>query len=329
MWCVTGMKSWSMVGVLLLFFDLSKAFDSLPHRLILESLVRVGVCGELLFWVADYLSGRRQRVVLQGVSSPSVEVPSAVSQGSILGPLFFILAVDMLASLSISSLGRIVMFADDICYYRSLLSNTDQLAVQMNVDLIHEWVRDRKLRLNVAKTKSMVISRKRKPLTLNLSIEGSPTIAQVDTFRYLGVQISSDLSWVTHIISVCSRARKFIGFLYRYFYQDTRCLSRLYRALVLPILDYGCCIRDPYHLKYQVLLEKVEHFAAKLATKRWSSNPSVLTSELGWAPLQSRRRYLKLCLCRRILGDTSLIPSTVFKLHPSVNIRHLNSIPLL
>ena len=237
--------------------------------------------------------------------------------------------MDTLTSLSISSLGRIVMFANDICYYRSLLSSADQLAVQMDVDLIHEWVRNRKLRLNVTKTKSMVMSRKRKPLTLNLSIEGSP-IAQVDTFRYLGVQISSNLSWVTHIIAICSRARKFIGFLYRYFYQaDTRCLSRLYRALVLPILDYGCCIWDRYHLKYQVLLEKVQHFAAKLATKRWSSNPSVLMSELGWAPLQSRRRYLKLCLCRRILGDASLIQSTVFKLHPSVNIRHLNSIPLL
>ena len=228
-------------------------------------------------------------MVLQGVSSPSVEVPSGVPQGSILGPLFFILAVDTLASLSISSLGRIVMFADDICYYRSLLSSADQLAVKMDVDLIHEWVRDRKLRLNVAKTKSMVISRKRKLLILNLSIEGSP-LAQVDTFRYLGVQISSYLSWVAHIIAVCSRARKFIGFLYRYFYQaDTRCLSRLYRALVLPILDYGCCIWDPYHLKYQVLLEKVQHFAAKLATKRWSSNPSVLTSELGWPPCSRDR----------------------------------------
>ncbi len=81
------------------FFDLSKAFDTLPHSLIMNSLAHVGVCGELYHWFANYLSERRQRVVLDGACSSTLGVTSGVPQGSILGPLLFILSVDPLTQL--------------------------------------------------------------------------------------------------------------------------------------------------------------------------------------------------------------------------------------
>lgn len=315
-------------SVACVFLDLSKAFDSLPHSLILHSLSRVGICGELHSWIADYLTGRSQRVVLHGAESPAVSVSSGVPQGSILGPLLFILSVDMLASLSISSSGKIGMYADDICYYRPVFAEEDLLAVQLDVSLINEWVKDCGLRLNVAKTKSMVISRKRRPPTLSLRIDDRP-IDQVDSFRYLGVQISSDLTWSDHISRTCLKAKRLIGFLYRYFYlAERKCLSHLYRALILPILDYGCCIWDPHTAKHVTQLERVQSFAARLATKRWSCDADSLKSELGWAALSTRRRFQKLCLCRRILCGDSLIPPTVFTPHPSLSVRHLNSKPL-
>ncbi len=88
------MPHWRMSDVACVFFDLSKAFDTLPHSLIMNSLARVGGCGELYHWFANYLSERRQRVVLDGACSSTLGVTSGVPQGSILGPLLFILSVD-------------------------------------------------------------------------------------------------------------------------------------------------------------------------------------------------------------------------------------------
>ena len=105
-------------SVICVFFDLSKAFDSLPHDLIIESLVRVGVNGALLKWFCNYLSNRRQSVVLQGTSSPPVNVTSGVPQGSILGPLLFILALNPLTNLPITNSSTIRIYADDIVYYK-------------------------------------------------------------------------------------------------------------------------------------------------------------------------------------------------------------------
>ena len=318
-------KSESVACVL---FDLSKAFDSLPHPLILDSLVRVGIGREVLLWIRDYLSGRSQQVVLRGIKSPTVPITSGVPQGSILGPLLFIITIDSISQVSISTLGRFSLFADDICYYRPVSQQEDIIAVQNDVDLIYGWVKFKKLRLNASKTKCMLISKKRNPPNLNLNIDGV-NIERVQHFRLLGVIISNDLTWSEHIATVCGKAKRLIGFLYRYFNQaDTSCLEHLYMTLVRPMLDYGCCVWSPYQAKYVDQLESVQTFAARLATKKWSSDSDSLRSLLGWSTLASRRSYMKLCLCRRILVGDSLIPDSTFSPHTSRTLRHINSCPL-
>ena len=315
-------------SVACVFFDLSKAFDSLPHSLVLESLARVGIGGELLIWIRDYLSGRKQQVVLRGASSPPADVTSGVPQGSILGPLLFILSVDSLTRVSISLEGRLSLFADDICYYRPVISEDDLLAVQVDVDLIREWISKKKLRLNVGKTKAMLISRKRVVPVLSLKLDDH-AIAQVSSFKFLGITIASDLSWGCHISNTCCKAKRFLGFLYRYFHlADSKCLARLYKSLVLPMLDYGCCVWAPHQAKYIAQLERVQSFAARIVTKQWKSDAAALKSRLGWTMLVDRRSYMKLCVCRRILFGESLIPADVFTQHPSTTVRHLNSKPL-
>ena len=269
-----------------------------------------------------------QQVVLRGRSSPAINVTSGVPQGSILGPLPFIIAIDSVSKVSMSNLGRLRLFADDICYYRPVTGDIDLTAVQHDVDLISEWVCTNNLRLNSGKTKCMLVSRKKQPLSLHIAVMGN-VITQVKSFKLLGVLVSDNLSWSEHITATCRKAKRFIGFLYRHFhFANTKCLALLYTSLVRPMLDYGCCIWAPYQLKYINLLEGVQSFAARLATKRWSIDPGVLRATLGWPLLESRRRYMKVCLARRILGGESLIPPTAFTDHPSTTVRHLNSCPL-
>ena len=249
-----------------IFLDLAKAFDSLPHSLVLESLARVGVCGSLYDWFADYLTGRSQRVVLEGHSSSVASVTSGVPQGSILGPLLFSLSIDPIASVSISISAALGMFADDIVYWMRVFNDSDMLALQCDFDLLCDWIHNAGLRLNSQKTKCLVISRKRKPPCPSISVNGS-VIEQVSSFKYLGVTISSDLSWSPHVANVCCKAKKLLGFLYRGFrFADRSCLAHLYKMLVRPILEYSCSAWDPHQKLNIMKLERVQNFAARLAT---------------------------------------------------------------
>ena len=223
-----------------MFFYLSKAIDSLPHSLVLASLAKVGVCGTLYSWFQSYLSGRQQRVVLNGVSSQPARVTSGVPQGSILGPLLFLLSINSIFDVSLSYNALINVYADDILLYKEIMSDLDLIAFQSDVSLIVEWVRTTNLHLNSSKTKSLLISRKRRPPDLRLHVDEVP-VECVPWFRYLGVTISEVLRWRRHIDEVCCRARRQLGFLYRCLVlvicpaspTCTRCLSYQYFATAL------------------------------------------------------------------------------------------------
>ena len=153
------------------FFYLSKAFDSLPHSLVLASLAKVGVCGALYSCFQSYLSGRQQRVVLNGVSSQPARVTSGVPQGFTLGPLLFLLSINSIFDVSLSYNALINVYADDILLYKEIMSDLDLITFQSDVCLIVEWVRTTNLRLNSSKTKSLLISRKRRPPDLCLHVD--------------------------------------------------------------------------------------------------------------------------------------------------------------
>ena len=104
-------SKWNVAAV---FFDLSKAFDTVPHQGLLNALSRIGISGSLHKWFTSYLSGRSQQVVLDGCSSSCVPVSSGVPQGSILGPLLFCIYMNPIASIPLSSTSRLLLYADDI-----------------------------------------------------------------------------------------------------------------------------------------------------------------------------------------------------------------------
>ena len=226
--------------VCVIFFDVSKAFDTVPHSLLLAKLNELGLDPYLLRWIKSYLTNRCQCVCVDGVSSHTLPVASGVPQGSVLGPLLFITYINNVAA-SISPESDVNMFADDIALYRVIKTTDDYVCLQQEIDSISACIQQKDLNFNANKCKMMFISRKKSKtlpppqLTLNGTI-----LNRVNNYKYLGITLTSDLSWLPHISNCCNKTRRLIGLLYRQFQQhaSSPTLLRLYISFIRPHLEY-------------------------------------------------------------------------------------------
>ena len=310
-----------------IFFDLRKAFDSVPHRLLLDKVQSCGLDPCTLSWIRSYLTDRKQHVVVGGDSSPDTPVLSGVPQGSVLGPLLFLIYIDDVSSISLSEGSTLNLFADDMLLYKPIKSSVDFNNLQSDIDKVSEWVDRNHLTLNTAKCKSMLVTRKREPnQPPPFQLCGIP-LESVQTLKYLGVILSSDLSWSSHVDTICSKARKLTGLLYRRFSTNLDCerLLELYKMLVRPHLEYAAPVWDPHLRKDITNIERVQKFALKMCTKNWDSGYQDLLDLTHIPTLENRRLYLKLCTLHKIIHGLFCFPTNVFIPQPN---RH-TTLPLL
>jgi len=150
------------------FFDVKKAFDSVPHDKLISSLTNIGISGALLNWFKDYLAGRKQRVVLDGIASDFAPVTSGVPQGSILGPLLFNIFMNSISKLPLSPTAKLILYADDILLFRPVDDKTDVLHLQNDVNLILDWIKSNGLTPNHLKTQLLPITRSKRPLPFQI-----------------------------------------------------------------------------------------------------------------------------------------------------------------
>jgi len=141
-----------------IFFDYQNGFDSVPHRPLLTKLSRLGLDVNILRWIRNYLTCRHQKVVVNGSSSECTPVLSGVPQGSILGPLLFLIYVNDLASLTVSERSQLVLYADDLVLYKPISTSHDYCDVQNDMATIEAWSLRNSLTFNAAQCKYMVIS---------------------------------------------------------------------------------------------------------------------------------------------------------------------------
>ena len=149
----------------------------------------------------------------------------------------------------------------------------------------------------------MIISRRRAPSVPQTPLLlGDCSLEQVDSFKYLGVLLSHNLSWDGQVQSVCSKARKILGLLYRRFYNNAPgdSLLQLYLSLVRPHLDYASAVWSPHLMKHKIALENVQKFACRMATKIWDSSYQDLLELVNLPTLEHRRLETRLCLLYRI-----------------------------
>jgi len=238
-------KKLHTVGI---FLDLSKAFDTINHNILLDKLSNYGIRGLANDWFRSYLCGRQQRVLFNNMLSSPQLVSCGVPQGSILGPLLFLLYINDLPSCT--TIPHFVLFADDTnILFSHQDPNTLETIVNNELKYISNWFKLNKLSLNIKKTNYIIFKNKysNKPtINLNINID-NVTIQQVETTKFLGLLIDSNLSWhshTQHISKIISRLNGVIRRVRPYLPLET--LHSLYNSLMLPYFSYGTMIwADP------------------------------------------------------------------------------------
>jgi hypothetical protein len=223
-----------------IFIDLSKAFDTIDHSLLLKKLARYGVRGIVLDWFQNYLTNRKQFVQINDVDSSLQLTTCGVPQGSILGPLLFILYINDLVNTS--KLATFIMFADDTNLFFKH-NNITVLFDMINIELanISQWFKLNKLSLNIKKTNYILFqggNREKNIGNLNIVID-NVKIERVEKTKFLGVIINSRLNWNDHIKTVCNKISKNIGILFKIRHNLTPAtLLMLYNTMIQPYYEY-------------------------------------------------------------------------------------------
>ena len=221
------------------FVDLSKAFDTLNHQILFSKLERYGIRGVVLQWIKSYFENREQ-FVQHDVSSSKQIIQCGVPQGSILGPLFFILYINDLPNAL--RLAEPLLFADDTSIYYSH-SDPLVLATVLNQELssISLWMKANKLSVNTNKTNYVIFKPKQKKLkTIMIPLMFNENkLTQKRVVKFLGVFIDENLSWKFHIDHVCKKVSKSTGIIYRSrFLLSMKTKLSLYYTLIYPYLTY-------------------------------------------------------------------------------------------
>ena len=252
-----------------IFVDLQKAFDTIDHGILLNKLYYYGIRGVPLKWFQNYLHDRKQFVTLNGVASDYLPVHCGVPQGSILGPLLFLIYVNDIVNCS--NLLHFIIFADDTNMLFSA-NNLEDLITIVNTELhkLSIWFKANKMSLNLKKTNFILFGNKLIDIstcTARIQIDGCQ-IDQVTKIKFLGVIIDEKLNWKYHISQLSSTLSRNIGIINKIRNKlPYDALVTLYDSMVLSHLNYCCIVwGSTYHSNLETIL-KLQKKSLRIITK--------------------------------------------------------------
>ena len=311
----------SCLEVRSVYLDMAKAFDKVWHEGLLHKLKQNGIDGKILDLLKNYLSNRRQRVVLNGEMSDWAPICSGVPQGSVLGPLLFLIFIN---DLEAGILSQIKFFADDTSLY-SVVKNPEVSARELNHDLeiISNWAKQWKMSFNPDPTKpaeEILFSHKRQPKNHPPLYFNGVEVKRVNEHKHLGLTLDPKLNFAAHLKEKFAKAKKGIGLIkHLRSYLPTNTLAQIYKMHVRPHLDYCDFIyhipkikrsdksdneeeitdsvpvvpesNDDGYLNFQMrAIESLQYQAALAVTGAWQGTSTrKIYAELGWESLHDRR----------------------------------------
>jgi Reverse transcriptase (RNA-dependent DNA polymerase)/Endonuclease-reverse transcriptase len=290
--------------IAVIFLDLKRAFETIDRKLLLGKLRRYGIRGTALNFFESYLSNRKQHCRYAGVCSGNVENELGVPQGTVIGPLLFILYInDIISSVLVS---RLLLFADDTLITLSGDSVRD-LEEQLNTDLssLSKWLNFNKLKLNVEKSKFMVITNKKiNKNEFELKI-GNQRIERVGVMKYLGVILDDELKMDEHVDYVCKKMGQKYGFLCRTSKKlSTQSKILLYKATIATHIEYCSTVlflaSDEQVKRLQRIQNKIMRLILR-APKR--TNVLWMLDAMQWQPLKQRIEMNTLSFIYKIIHN--------------------------
>ena len=292
----------------LVMLDLKKAFDTVDHGILLKKLKDFNLHESCIKWFNSYLSGRSHNTVINGIMSSSAKSICGIPQGSILGPLLFIMYINDLPLCTTHV--KVSMYADDTALY-AVSNDIDDLIAKINEDLanVNNWLAQNKLSLNVAKTEFMLMgSRQRlatiKDVDINVNIN-DVKLQQVHSCKHLGVIVDDNMTWSEQTKNIKKRVlpglymlRKCKGFL------PAETLSLVFKSLVQPHIDYCDTIWSNCNVKDMDMIQMLQNRAAKIITgARWYDSSTNALSQLGWDCIRKRCIFHDNVTMYKIIND--------------------------
>ena len=291
--CLTNMlcfleeiTKWIDVGspVDIIYLDFQKAFDKVPHQRLLLKLEAHGIGDSITDWIEQWLTDRRQRVIVDGEVSNWKSVLSGVPQGSVLGPILFLIYINDLDD-SITS--NVLKFADDTKLFRKVNTDGDKQHLQNDLDRLVKWSEKWQMLFNFGKCKCLHTGHRN--LNVNYKM-GDTVLGTTVKEKDLGVTISADMKVSEQCGIAASMGNKILGLIRRNItYKGKKLIIPLYKAIVIPHLEYCIQAWRPYRKKDIDTLERIQRRATKMIPELRDLSYEERLKECGLTTLETRR----------------------------------------
>ena len=280
----------------IIYLDFQKAFDSVPHQRLITKVRALGINGQIAAWIENWLSGRKQRVVINGQSSDWIDVTSGVPQGSVLGPLLFVIYIN---DLDCGLVNRIVKFADDAKLGGRVDSQRSFQNLQDDLNTLSRWANTWQMSFNANKCKVMHIGNSN---PLNKYYMNDVQLSQSNSEKDLGVLVNRDLKDTSHCVYIENKCNRLLGLIKRKFkFKNRKIIMTLFNYLILPHLQYCVQFWSPALSKDVTRLEKIQARATKLIPEIRHLPYEDRLKNLGIRSLANRRIILDLVQTYKIL----------------------------
>ena len=278
------------IPVDIFYADFAKAFDKVPHKKLIAKLKSYGINDETVQWIQAFLADRVQRVVLGNTSSNWTEVTSGVPQGSVLGPLLFVIYINDLTK-QLENMAK--LYADDSKLMRKVESEEDKESLQKDIDRISEWSHEFGLPLNLNKCHIMHLGKNNKNYEYDILDRSTNTrrmLSATKCEKDLGVMVSSDLKVDQHITKITTTANKMLGLLLNSFsFIDQKSYRTLYCTFVRSQLEFAEPVWSPHMEMHIEKLERIQRRASKHAPGLAKMDYAERLNQLNLTSLEDRR----------------------------------------
>ena len=296
----------------IIYYDFSKAFDKVSIPKLLHKLYAYGVRGNLHRWIKSWLTGRRQRTTINGQYSTWAEVLSGVPQGSVLGPLLFIVYIDDIYECAVD-IDKITKFADDTKTANKSREPADRLKLQECIDNMYRWAQNWCMEFNIPKCKILHLGFNNPGHIYTMN--GIP-IDVVDHEKDIGIHITKSLKPSDHCAKAAGTGMGVLFQLLRSFhYRDRKVFVNLYKTYVRPHLEFSSPVWNPWLKKDIETIEKVQQKFVRNITSLKTGTYEEKLSELKLLKLEDRRFYLDMLeVFKLITNRTNLERKDLFEI---------------